>query len=233
MLGRIMRAPRSPSAAGGDPIAALPEGARDDLLRIAVARRWRTGQALLRAGEVAGSAFLVTRGRVRLRAHSAEGREQTFGWIEPGMFGALAPALAGEPSPCDFVAEVPSEALHFDRRRLDALLQRDGRTALALVRLLSRRVNATMGMLTARAFSPLSDRIRATLRHLARHTGTVVITQAELAHAVGGSRYRVGLELARLRAAGRIAVARGRITVLDVGPEPPARVRRAGARGQR
>ena len=74
---------------------------------------------------------------------------------------------------------------------------------------------------------------RATLRRLARHTGTVVITQAELAHAVGGSRYRVGLELARLRAAGRIAVARGRITVLDVGPEPPARARRAGARGQR
>ncbi len=222
-----------PSAAGGDPIAALPDSARDDLLRIGVARRWRTGQSLLRAGAVADSAFLVTRGRVRLRAFSADGREQTFGWIEPGSFGALAPALAGAPSPCDFVAEGPCDALHFERRRLDALVQRDGRAALAIVRLLSRRVNATMGMLTARAFSPLADRVWATLRHLARRSVTVAITPAELAHAVGGSRYRVGIELARLQAAGRIAAARGRIVVLEPDGEAPDRARRTAARGAR
>ena len=186
-------------------------------MRIGVARRWRTGQSLLRAGAVADSAFLVTRGRVRLRAFSADGREQTFGWIEPGSFGA----------------EGPCDALHFERRRLDALVQRDGRAALAIVRLLSRRVNATMGMLTARAFSPLADRVWATLRHLARRSVTVAITQAELAHAVGGSRYRVGIELARLQAAGRIAAARGRIVVLEPDGEPPDRARRTAARGAR
>ena len=48
MLGRIMRATRPPSAAGGDPIAALPEGAGLAWMALAATAYLALTTALLR-----------------------------------------------------------------------------------------------------------------------------------------------------------------------------------------
>lgn len=201
----------------------LPREAREALLGIAVSRRWRNGQTLLWAGQRAGSAFVVARGRIRMRSFGPEGDEQIFGWIEPGTFGALASVLADVGFPCDFVADGPCEVLHLPRERLLELLARDAPTALALARMLSVRLSLFMEMHMVQSFAPLADRVWATIRRLARwstakdglRTGTLAITQADLAHAVGASRYRVGLELQRLEASGRLERSRGRIVARE------------------
>ena len=201
----------------------LPPKAREALLGIAVSRRWRNGQTLLWTGERAGSAFVVARGRIRMRSFGPEGDEQIFGWMEPGTFGALASVLGDARFPCDFVADGACEVLHLPRERLLELLARDAPTALALARMLSVRLSLFMEMHMVQSFAPLADRVWATIRRLARwssakdgtRTGTLDITQADLAHAVGASRYRVGLELQRLAATGRLRLSRGRIVATE------------------
>lgn len=213
---------------GADSFGQLPEPARRALMDIGIQRRWRDGQTLLWTGEVADSAFVVLKGRIRMRSFGPQGDEQIFAWIEPGMFGALASVLAGVAFPCDFVADGPCEVMHLERRRLSELLERDAPTALAVARMLGARLSLFMQMHMVQSFAPLSDRVWATLRRLARwqpaggagagaarRAGRLEITQADLAHAVGASRYRVGLELKRLEAAGHVVLARGSILVFE------------------
>ncbi len=213
-----------------DSVGQFPEPARQALMRIGVPRRWRSGQTLVWAGEIPDSAFAVLKGRVRIRAFGPQGDEQIFAWIEQGMLGALAPVLAGVPLPWDFAADGPCELLHFERRRLAELLGRDAPTALAVARTLSSRLTLFMKMHMVQSFAPLSDRVWAALRRLANgegaghggiRSGRLEITQADLARAVGASRYRVGLELQRLEAAGHVALARGSIRVFE--RVPPGR----------
>lgn len=202
----------------------FPESARRALMQIGVPRRWRSGQTLVWADEIPDSAFLVLKGRVRIRVFGPQGDERIVAWIEQGMLGALAPVLAGVTLPWDFAADGPCELLHFGRRQLAELLERDAPTALAVARTLSIRLTLFLKTHMVQSFAPLSDRVWAALRRLAIwdkrasagvRSGRIEITQADLAHVVGASRYRVGLELQRLEAAGHVALARGNIRVFE------------------
>ena len=183
---------------------------------------WRSGQVLYRSGENAESAFVVLSGRVRIRTNAANGDEQILGWLKPGMFGALIPVLSGTPLLYDFVADGPCEARHFTPRRLLRLLENDAATTLAIARMQSLRLSRFLNGFTTQVSASLSDRVWAGLKRLALwqkegstdQTGELAITQADLARAVGASRYRVGIELKKLQANGVVALGRGRITLL-------------------
>ena len=207
----------------GDSMSSLPQQAQLALHQVGEVRRWRSGQVLLGAEERADGAFVVLDGRVRIRSISPTGEEQILGWLGPGMFGALIPLLAGVPVPCDFVADGPCESRHFSPKRLFALLERDPATTLAIARMLSLRLSRFLNAYTTQVLAPLSVRVWATMGRLARwrhvagedKTGELTITQADLARAVGASRYRVGLELKKLEASGVVILSRGKITVLS------------------
>ncbi len=213
----------SPHAGPGEVLDGLPEAARRALLGIVVRRSWGAGRTILWEGEVARSAFVVERGRVRMRTIDSEGEERILGWLPSGAIGAIASVIAGVGFPCDLVTDGPCELLHLERGRLLGLLERDPTTSLAIACLLGRRVAMLMNQRLVRTFSPLSERVWAMLQQLVRanmRAGSttmkqIPITQADLARAVGASRYRVGVELRRLRAARRIALERGVIRVLD------------------
>lgn len=200
----------------------LPERAQQALKSIAVVRRWRSGQTLHWGGEVAASAFVVLKGRMRARTFGPNGDEQIVGWLEPGTFAGLSSVLAGALLPFDVIADGPCETMHLSRSRLLALLERDAPTSLALAQVLSARLGQFMEMHMLQAFAPLADRVWATLQRLSRSqvpaadrdTPFIEITQADLAHAVGASRYRVGLELKRFEKDGRVKLERRRIFVL-------------------
>jgi len=133
------------------------------------------------------------------------------------MIGALAPVIANQPFNFNIVADCQSEVLHIQRERLLEHLGRDPTTALAITMMLSSRLNNVLEMFGTQAFESLADKVWGRLVQLAMqsrqaNTPTVCIevTQADLARSVGGSRYRVGLELNRLEAMGVIALSRGR-----------------------
>jgi CRP-like cAMP-binding protein len=217
-------------------MSSLPPRAQLALHEVGNVRRWRSGQILLGANERAEGAFVVLDGRVRIRSVAPTGEEQILGWLGPGMFGALIPLLAGVPVPCDFVADGPCEARHFSPKRLFALLERDPATTLAIARMLSLRLSRFLNAYTTQVLAPLPVRVWATMGRLARWshasgehaTGELTITQADLARAVGASRYRVGLELKKLEASGVVSLSRGRITMLSRRrPTRPSRDRSA------
>lgn len=215
-----------------DNLSSLPAHAQRALLEIGDIRRWRSGRMLLRAGQQPESVFVVTAGRVRIRTLATSGEEQILGWLEPGMFGGLVPVLAGAPIAYDFIADGPCEARHIAPRRLFALLERDAATTLAIARMQSLRLSRFLNGYITQVSSPLADRVWAAIRRLTHwqkttgvdRKGEIAITQADLARAVGASRFRVGLELKRLERSGVISLGRGKIVVLT--RQRPARAPR-------
>ncbi len=87
--------------------------------------------------------------------------------------------------------------------------------------MLASRLNNVLEMYGTQSFESLTDKVWARLVQLARRSPQgstsdvcIEVTQADLARSVGGSRYRVGLELNRLEARGVIALSRGQIKIM-------------------
>lgn len=206
----------------GDTLDILDEPVRRALDDIGVRRRWRAGQTLVWKGEQSNSAFVVETGRVRIRTVDDSGGEHIVGWIGPGRVCALAPTLSGRRLHWDIVADGACVAVHWNRGRLEHLMASDATVAVGIARLLSARVNLLLDAQLAQSLPSIADRVRARLAAMAladpsRRPGdpaTLRLTQADLAKAVGGSRYRVGLALKRLEAARVVALSRGRIELL-------------------
>jgi len=198
----------------------LPEHSLRALREVGVLRKWRRGQVLHWAGDHAESILAVQKGLLRVCSHDSAGKENILAWLRPGMIGALAPVIANQPFNFNIVADGQSEVLHVQRERFLEHLGRDPATALAVTIMLSGRLNNVLEMFGTQAFESLADKVWARLVQLAiqsrqasNPTICIEVTQADLARSIGGSRYRVGLELNRLEAAGVIALSRGRILV--------------------
>ncbi|MEZ5645970.1 MAG: Crp/Fnr family transcriptional regulator [Burkholderiaceae bacterium] len=189
--------------------------------RIAVHRRWKKSQVLLWGGDIPTNALVVMKGRLRLRTHGLDGTEHILGWLETGAVGALAPLLSQTGIAFDFVADQASEVLHLEYGRLMQLMASDGRVGLAIARVLAARLCVFVELHHVQT-SPLAERVWIMLKRLALAQSepdpqgrlALRITQEELAHAVGASRYRVGIEMRQLHAAGRIVLQRGKIQLL-------------------
>ncbi|CAG9167506.1 hypothetical protein LMG23992_00826 [Cupriavidus laharis] len=219
-----MKVPARPLSTRSSPninsLEVLPEHSLRALREIGVLRQWRRGQVLHWAGDHPESILAVQKGLLRISNSDSAGNENILAWLEPGMVGALAPVIANQPFNFNIVANCQSEVLHIQRERLLEHIGRDSTTALAITMLLSSRLNNVLEMFGTQAFESLADKVWARLVQLAmqsRQNGTatvcVEVTQADLARSVGGSRYRVGLELNRLEATGAIALSRGRIEI--------------------
>lgn len=205
----------------------LPESAQQALRRIGVLRSWRSGRTLLHAGEAASSAFVVERGRLRVRRFGRDGTEQILGWLGPGTLSACSSVIAGVSLPFDIAADGACEVMHLERAALLTLLEHDASASLAIARILSARLARSMQRHVEGFAVPLADKVWSTLWRLASwqpsaagtRTAVIEITQSDLAQTAGASRFRVGQALQRLEQEGRIRLERGRITVID---RPPA-----------
>jgi CRP/FNR family transcriptional regulator, cyclic AMP receptor protein len=206
----------------GDTLEMLDEPVRRALEAIGVRRRWRAGQTLMWTGEQSTSAFVVETGRVRIRTMNDSGGEHIVGWIGPGRVCALAPTLSRRRLPWDIVADGTCVAVHWNRERLERLMASNAAVAVGIAHLLSARVHMLIDAQLAKSLPSMADRVGARLTAMAladpahRPGGpaTLRITQADLAKAVGGSRYRVGVALKRLEATRVVALSRGRIELL-------------------
>lgn len=221
MQGPTDRLPAGPSLETNS-LDVLPGRVQSALIGIGVTRTWREGQVLHWAGDRPEYAFVVQKGEVRICSDDPPGNESILSWIDSGMMGMLAPVLACKPFNFNVVAGGTCEVLHLQRDRLIELIQCDPPTALAIVLMLSERLNFVLETYGIKIHQSLADRVWSRLSRLARRTKTsdadviadLEVTHMDLARAVGASRYRVGLELKRLEQIGVIELARGRIRIL-------------------
>lgn len=185
----------------------------------------RSGAILFSEGDVSNRVVLVLSGRLKVSSFSEGGRETVLGLRGPGdLLGEFA-AIDGEPHLATVTVVEPAEVLVAPADRFLTALEANPSLMLALLRSVigrlrdadRRRVEFTARSVDGRVAHRIVELAEEASGQAGLGRGMVVsITQAELAGWVGCSREAVNKALARFHARGLIAIARGRLTVLDL-----------------
>ena len=199
---------------------------RERFIASARPHSWRAGEPIFFMGDVGTSMMLVQTGEVRISYPSAEGRAVLLSELKPGaVFGEIALLDGGERS-ADATASTNCTLLVFERRAFMELLESNWPLTEAVLKLVCARLRRSDERMADLAFFDLPSRLAKTLLARARPApgggpARVSDTQGALAALVGGSRENVNRYLRRWEKEGLIAIADGRISLLD--PEGLAR----------
>lgn len=175
------------------------------------------GTPLIARGDLVAGAYLVSRGALRVYYVSAEGREGTLYWVEPGqtcilalncMFSHLAYPAWVESEGTTEVTIVPGDIY----RRLfaaEAAVQR------FTFDVLSGRLFELMALIEETASQGLEARVAAFLLRRSKGGDILAVTQEQVARHLGTSREVVTRVLRGLAARHLIATMPGRISLSD------------------
>jgi len=191
-------------------------------------RRYARGEVVFLRDDPGDSLFIVKSGVIRIVLTSPEGKEITLAVRGPGdFFGELA-LLDGEPRSADAVAQEPAELLLLEREDFLALVDDRPSVAVALLKVLSKRLRQASQTVEDAAFLDVPARLAIAILRLLDaqidQPGTMIaarLTQAELAAMVGTRRESINRWLRFYEEQGLIRYDRGQITVLD-----PVRLRK-------
>ncbi|MER7047585.1 MULTISPECIES: Crp/Fnr family transcriptional regulator [Streptomyces] len=191
-----------------------------------VPQTWRRGDTLLRQGETADRAILLTGGMVKIVSESVGGYTSLLAFRGPGeLVGELA-CIDGGVRSASVVALQDGCGTAMAGGRFTALLRANGDLGLAVLRSISTRLRHADVQRKALGAEPAAVRVARLLVELADRYGTktpnwapsarsVRITQHELSGAVGTSRESVVRTLRKLQSEELVATRRGSIVVLD------------------
>ena len=178
------------------------------------------GQVLFHEGDATTSAYYLRKGAVRLSIYTANWHELVLANLGAGaVFGEVA-ALDGQPRTATATAKRASELFVLPAARLEHELRTNAELATYLLRSLTTGVRRADRQLASQSGQAMLGRVAAALLELCDHADAanscvVSITQQELAAWVGSTRESTARCLARLRDAGCITTARGRIHITD------------------
>jgi CRP/FNR family transcriptional regulator, cyclic AMP receptor protein len=218
-----MRAPWE-GTAEADFFRALGEQGTNELRARGVVRRFERGVALFHERQMPDRVVALLEGRVKLSVVSEEGHELILALRGPGeVIGELS-AIDDSPRCATAVAIEPVEALVFSAADFVSFLEQKPSAALALVRILVRRLREADRMRLEFATRDSAGRVAARLMELCEQfgqpDGTAVridlsLSQEELAAWTACSREAVSKALQTMRKMGWIETRRRGITVLD------------------
>jgi CRP/FNR family transcriptional regulator, cyclic AMP receptor protein len=201
--------------------------ARDDLeevVRVAVPRRFGAGQVIFREGDASDTAYIVRSGHARAVREHPDGRVISLAHFGPGdIFGELA-MFDDERRSATVEALDDLEALAVLGPDMRRLLRAHPDIAVKLVVALGRRLRAANDRLARQSFQTVQSRVATVLSDLVEQAraegagdGDVLVrtTQADIAQLAGSSRESASRFLAVLERAGVVTQGRGRLTVHD------------------
>jgi CRP/FNR family cyclic AMP-dependent transcriptional regulator len=213
LAGRIVLK-RSPLFRG------LSDDEFDRVVSLAVQRTFRNGEVIFSQGDPGDALHAIVSGRIRISAGTADGKEIFLNIMEAGeTFGEIA-LLDGGARTATATAIAPSELVSIKRDPLFALLEREPRLALELLRLCGERLRWTSGLLEDAAFLEVPARLAKRLLSLAglhgerNAEGTILrISQEDLAGFLGVSRQVVNQHLQSWKGKGWVDLGRGAVTL--------------------
>jgi CRP-like cAMP-binding protein len=224
--GPAASAAGTPAGTPASPFAPLFEAGRQQHVR--------AGAILFSEGDVSNRVILVVSGRLKVSSFAEDGRESVIGVRSAGDLLGEFGAIDGGPHSATVTVVEAGEVISLPADRFVSGLEARPALALRLLRSVVGRLREADRRRVEFTSLQTDDRVAHRLDELVDEPGaelgpdgsvTLVITQAELAGWIGSSREAVNKALARLRDHGLVAVARGRIVVLD----PPALRRRVQA----
>jgi CRP/FNR family cyclic AMP-dependent transcriptional regulator len=204
--------------------AGLTDGQRRRLESHAVLRTFQPREMVYFPTEPGQCVLLLAKGRVKIKALAADGRETIFTFIEEGeLFGELALL---DTSPRNEYAEavVPTRVLAIARDDLLWLMNQRPEVALSITKLMGFRLRRIENRLRNILFCSNRQRLVSLLLELldshAEPRGShweirLRLSHQELASLIGATRETVTLTLGRLQREKLIVVQRRRIFVLD------------------
>jgi len=199
--------------------AAIAPERQQRLVRRGRVRVLADGGRLCAIGDPPDGLYAVLDGDVRLVSNTVGGQESLALMMGPGAwFGGLS-AVDGGPRTHEAVAVGPARVLHVSQRDLDQATQEDPLLYRDLARLIAAYHRAATAVLAQTLTQPLLVRLARSLAAAARARpdGAVHLRQEDVAAMHGVSRQTINKALKRLQAAGLVAVAYGRVAVLDAG----------------
>ena len=186
--------------------------------------RYARGELIFLRGAVGNSLFLVVSGTVKLGISSSDGKEFLLDLLGPGAcFGELA-LLDGEPRSADAHAVEACQLYILDRADFLRYVEERPTVAIALLRVMSRRLRRDALVLEGAAFLDLPARLGRAILQLAATLGDpqadgsieipTRLTQSELAGLIGSTRESVNRWLVLYERLGWIHFKRGYLRVL-------------------
>ena len=207
---------RSPLFRGLDPPSV------ERIAALATQRHFRSGEIVFSQGDAGDALYAVVAGRIRISAGTADGREISFNIMEPGdTFGEIA-LLDGGPRTATATATEATDLVSIRRDHFFALLEREPKVALELLKLCGSRLRWTSGLVEDATLLDAPARLAKRLMSLAELHGqrtktgvTLRISQEDLATFLSVSRQVVNQHLQGWKAKGWVALGRGSVTVRD------------------
>lgn len=191
-----------------------------DLLSISVVCKMRNGEEILAQGEEGNAVVVILAGVARISMVAPNGHEIVLDYAEPGaVIGEIA-MLDGRPRTASATAVYAGRYLRVTRAAAEGFLQRHPKVALAMLRDMARRLRETDTTIESdRAFAA-GPRLARFLKRLTEQKAvgkklTGDLSQGELGNFVGMSRENINRQLASWSEAGVIALANGKIRIID------------------
>ena len=187
------------------------------LLQLARRRRFRKGESAIHEGDLADSLHLIDIGYVAVRVATPRGDVATLEMLGPGShFGDLV-MIEGERRSAGVTAVSKVETLELRYADVERFRGEHPDLDRALLVALARQLRRTSASLVEAMYLPAPVRIARRLAGLRALYGSdaIPVTQEDLADLSGATRQTVNQVLTDLRDRGVIAVARGRVTVID------------------
>lgn len=186
------------------------------LRRFGARKTWPAGATLFREGDRPHTLFVIEDGEVEL-VHETKHERLIVQIVRAGASVGDLPVLLETPYLYTAVTRTAATTLGFNLETVRALLEIDPQICFRWLRILSRRLERGYRRLVGTTGRSAGQQLAYFLLHEAEDTesASVVLTQRELAAALGLGRQTVSRELARLEQLGLVERGRGRVRIVN------------------
>lgn len=197
-------------------LAALEPAARSALDRL-VPGDVPAGAVLFRPGETVKGYVMVLTGHVAVRLLGPNGRDILLYEVAPGQscIQSTLGLLGGDDYSAEAVATGPTRLVVVPRPVFLHLLDTAPAFRKVVFAAFAERMQAMMQLIETMSFMRVEARLAALILERADSDGTLEITQAEIARAIGTAREVVSRRLDRLAQAGTLGTGRGVVQIRD------------------
>jgi len=204
--------------------AGLAPGELAEIEELVIERRYGKGRIIFMEDEPGEAVYFLRSGRVKIAKTTPDGREHILHYIQPGEVFAEVVLFGDQTYPAS--AEVVEDSVVglIRNRDMESLLIKSPAIALALLKLMSRRLREAQAKINSLAHQDAYRRMTGTLLDLARQYGVctaggtridISLTNQELANLIGTTRETANRILNDFRKSGVLAIDRQKITITD------------------
>jgi CRP-like cAMP-binding protein len=177
---------------------ALSAKHRESFARSGTVLQLEKGQRLFGHGDESDAAFAIFAGEIEISIPGLDGRAVWLARIGAGSVIGEMGALDGTPRATNAHATRRCELLRIDRKVIHDALFAEPQAALALIRVLTRRIRETDALVERTSSMELGKRLARFLL-IESENGRILYNQSEIAHHIGASREAVNRKLERWR----------------------------------